>query len=235
MMAQIGGIVKKFLTAGFLGLLAASASFGASFSLLTSNSPNATYPYLGGIRGFASTNDNIGAGSSNYVFLGGTLFSASGLAAQPLGNSFTAATSIPEDTESSIWTLGSGNVLTPNWVNTDLSVHTGTVMFLSDTLIFTGDPTAFQATFGPAEFITLTYVAIDGSTGHIDATDSVTHADLGFVAASFNQFGEYHAFTRDTGLIVAAPTPEPSTAGLLSLGLGLSTLIGRRLRNRLRA
>ncbi|KAG9093266.1 hypothetical protein FRC07_011496, partial [Ceratobasidium sp. 392] len=39
---------------------------------LATNGPVASYPYIGGITGFSSEDGNIGVGSSNYAYLGGT-------------------------------------------------------------------------------------------------------------------------------------------------------------------
>jgi hypothetical protein len=101
----------------------------AARSQALSRSPPTTGPIIhsliwGGIVGFANTSDNLGAGSFNYAYLGGTTLTAPGIAASAGANSFINATGIPEDIETSIWSIDAGNAVTAQWINTDLSSPT---------------------------------------------------------------------------------------------------------------
>lgn len=220
---------------GFLTLLATGLACATPISIVTSNSPNPSYPYLGGIVGSASTSNDLLAGSYNYVYLGGTGLSSAGAAPQSGGNSFTAATSIAESYESAIWSLGAGNLLTAQWVNADLSTQVTYAALVQGVLVLTGDLTAFRNTFGSADELTFVYVP-SGTSGYIEAYDVTTGGtDLGALAASFNVFGEYGAFTSSSTnrLEVILPTsgvPEPATAGFIAAGLALVVLGRKRVR-----
>jgi hypothetical protein len=117
-------------------------------------------PYLGGITGFASTSD-FGPGSVNYSYLGGTTATAAKAAPTAGPNSFTAATGIPENIESTIWSLTNGNVLLPQWINTDLSMPSTYVVDSGGVLALTGDPTQFINVFG-GNVDTLLFVCTEG-------------------------------------------------------------------------
>src|SRR3954451_6819545 len=85
------------------------------------NSPNANYPYIGGIQGLVSTDANLGTGSSNYAYLGGTVFTPAGAAPAFAVNSVTYATGFSQEIESGIWSVDAGGILAAHWINTDLS------------------------------------------------------------------------------------------------------------------
>ncbi|OJT15404.1 hypothetical protein TRAPUB_8033 [Trametes pubescens] len=118
-----------------------------------------TYPYLGGVVGFANTDDNLRAGSFNYVYIAGTSQVAHG-PAQSAPNAFSAAAGTPKDVESAVWTLSGADALAFNWVNTDGSAAAGTLVYVPSSAAFTytGDLAAFVATFGPATAVTFTFV-----------------------------------------------------------------------------
>ena len=101
--------------------LSVSVPVGNAVDVTALNGPDSTFPQVGGIQGFASTTPDLGAASFNYAYLGGTAHTAPGATPASGPNSFTAATGIGEDIESSIWSLGNTGALTPQWVNTDAS------------------------------------------------------------------------------------------------------------------
>ncbi|OSC97279.1 hypothetical protein PYCCODRAFT_1419807 [Trametes coccinea BRFM310] len=113
----------------------------------------AAYPYFGGVVGFANSDDNLGPGSSNYVYIAGTSSVPAG-PAQPAPNAFTASTGLAEDVESTLWTLTDANVLVPTWINTDgTAAAPGTTLVYVQTggaFALVGDVAAFVAQFGPA-------------------------------------------------------------------------------------
>jgi len=131
----------------------------APFSIAaTNNSGSYTYPYFGGILGFASNSANIAAGSYNYLYLGGTGLTAAGSVPSSGGNTFTAATGITESFESSIWSISSTFVLTPQWVNSDTSTPATVLVDNAGILLLTGDPAVFAGTFGHSDIDSLTFV-----------------------------------------------------------------------------
>ncbi|KAG8977381.1 hypothetical protein FRC05_001779 [Tulasnella sp. 425] len=141
------------------------ASSTSQLDFTADNSPSATYPFFGAIDGFASTSDNLGPGSYNYAYIGGTTQTPAGSPPNSGGdNSFTAATGIPEDIESAVWTYdASTNAITAQWINTDGSSPATHIVYANDAnqaFALTGDVGSFQSTFGvPYPEITFTCVA----------------------------------------------------------------------------
>ncbi|KAI0824289.1 hypothetical protein BC628DRAFT_1445186 [Trametes gibbosa] len=114
----------------------------------------ASFPYVGAVVGFASTDDNIRAGSFNYAYIAGAASQVAYGRAQPVSNSFSSATTTDKDAETAIWTLSDTNALALTWVNTDggavttpSSVH---LLYVpgSSAFTLTGDVTQFVGTFG---------------------------------------------------------------------------------------
>lgn len=134
----------------------------APFSLTETNNPaSSSYPYFGGVVGFASTSSNLGAGSFNYTYLGGTIQSAANATPGNGSNSFTNSTGIPEQIESGIWSISNTDVLTAQWINTDSSAPATYVVTASccgNEVLLTGDPVAFGNSFGTYTLDTLTFV-----------------------------------------------------------------------------
>jgi hypothetical protein len=143
-------------------LLVTFNTSSSPFAITALNGPSVSFPYLGAIVGFSSTSDDLGAGSFNYLYLGGTVLTPSGSPPVSGGNTFSDATGIPENIESSIWSVSVGNTLNAQWINTDLSSPTTDPFYTEDTLGFTGDFTAFQAEFGPATPVSFTFVPEGG-------------------------------------------------------------------------
>jgi hypothetical protein len=139
------------------GLNVSFSDSSAPFSILGTNGPDATYPYLGGVAGFANTSNDLGAGSRNYAYLAGTV---AGTATNQ--NSFSTASGVPELSQSVLWSLGAGNLLTASWVNTDSSIVAATIVYYTPDKVFllVGDLAAFSASFGgTATPVNFTFVA----------------------------------------------------------------------------
>lgn len=208
----------------------------ATISITTLNGPNATYPYLGGIVGFASTNDDLAPGSANYAYLGGTTFTAPGAGPTAGPNSFSDATAVPEKFESSIWSIDGSNVLTAQWVNTNLSPVPAHIMLIGDVLAITGDVAAFSSAFGGQE-VALAFVPT-GPSGYITVSQVGSGNLLGAIANSFNQYGEYGVLTSSptnrlqVSLVAPGEVPEPATAALAGAALGALALSRRWLNRR---
>ncbi|KAH9884496.1 hypothetical protein C8Q73DRAFT_749420 [Cubamyces lactineus] len=126
----------------------------------------ANYDNVGGVTGFANTDDNLGPGSGNYVYFAGTNSVPRG-PAQSAPNAFSQASGRPEDVESAIWTVPDNvaadapTPLVPSWVNSDGSVASDAVIAYvgsSNAFVITGDVTAFSSRFGTVQTVTFTFV-----------------------------------------------------------------------------
>jgi hypothetical protein len=148
--------------------LTVSFTPGSQFEITATNGPNATYPLVGGIEGFASSSPDIGSGSANYLYLGGTTTTAPGATPQSgLPNSFTTATGAAEDIESAIWSNGANDQLIPQWINTDGSAPATYLVDSAGLLVMTGDVTAFENGFGPASDVALNLVPTSSGCGDL--------------------------------------------------------------------
>ncbi|KAG8793076.1 hypothetical protein FRC12_003942 [Ceratobasidium sp. 428] len=85
-----------------------------------------TFPWFGGVVGFASDSDDFSSDKSNYAYLAGTQHTDPGSPAMVGDSSFGTATGIPGDYQSSIWTYHpESKSITAQWINTDGSApHT---------------------------------------------------------------------------------------------------------------
>ncbi|KAG8804516.1 hypothetical protein FRC17_005956 [Serendipita sp. 399] len=114
-------------------------------------------PFLGLIRGLASTNNNIGPGSANYLHLADTAHTDPGALPAVGPNSETAQSGVSLAIESSVWNIDaySGSI-TAQWINSDGSTPTTTLATWGQSLIATGDLAALQAqfpnTYNPVRF-----------------------------------------------------------------------------------
>ncbi|KAF8959680.1 hypothetical protein BDZ97DRAFT_2061027 [Flammula alnicola] len=137
---------------------------GRPFNIETVNAPDYLYPFFGGIKGYASDNADIGPGSANYIFLGGTEETPLGIPPVTGENTFTAAAGVSEETESSIWTFSKSHNITPRWINTDSSTPTGYLGYQTvdsqSALFFTGDTTEFSKKYPGAIWIYLLFVPL---------------------------------------------------------------------------
>jgi hypothetical protein len=69
-----------------------------------------------------------------------------------VGNSFSAVKSIPQNSESAVWSFDPVTLaITPQWVNTGLSHPITIIVYTQETLLFTGDFTAFVNNVGPSQ------------------------------------------------------------------------------------
>ncbi|KAL7284694.1 hypothetical protein ACG7TL_001998 [Trametes sanguinea] len=103
------------------------------------------YPYVGLVNGFASTDDNIRAGSYNYAYIAGTTSVPAGSPAEAVPNAYSGATGSVKDAE---------------WVNTDGSQATTQLVYSpgAGALAVVGDAAVFASNFGTATAVTLTFV-----------------------------------------------------------------------------
>lgn len=136
--------------------LSVTVAPGTEGNVLAMNPQSSSFPYVGAIQGFASNSADLGVGSFNYAYLGGTTATAPGATPQSgVANAFTNATGIPEDVESAIWT-GAGNIsVTPQYINSDGSMPATHLVDITGILVLTGDTSAFINTFGPASDVAL--------------------------------------------------------------------------------
>ncbi|KAG8722998.1 hypothetical protein FRC12_005931 [Ceratobasidium sp. 428] len=115
---------------------------------LATNGPVASYPYIGGITGFSSKGGDIGPGSPNYAYLGGTAQTPPGSPPVSADNSFSIVTSIPQDYESTIWSFDPETMaINVQWINTDKSAPATYIVYANDNnqaLLITGDVDEFQ-------------------------------------------------------------------------------------------
>lgn len=123
----------------------------SQIDMIATNGPSATYPFFGAIDGFASTDDNFGPGNYNYAYLGGTTQAPAGVPFTEGDSAFSAATGIPEDIQTAIWSYDpKTQAITAQWINTDGSAPATHIVFANDSneaLALTGDVGAFQDTF----------------------------------------------------------------------------------------
>ena len=141
---QITTTPSQYLTVSF--------SPGTEQNIIATNGPNAGEPLVVGIQGFYSSNADLSSSNANYLYLGGSSTpTAPGATPQSGDNSFTNATGSAEDYESAIWSYGANNSLLAQWVNTDGSKPATYLEYSEGVLTMTGDPSAFQSTYGGSD------------------------------------------------------------------------------------
>ncbi|KAI9065196.1 hypothetical protein FKP32DRAFT_1674846 [Trametes sanguinea] len=135
------------------------------FDLTALNSAlTSQFPYVGLVNGFASTDDNLRAGSTNYAYIAATSGVPAGSSAEAVPNAFNQATGTTKDSESAVWTLDESDpshiVLTPTWINTDGSAATTQVVYSpsANALAVIGDYPLFSSNFGTVTPVTLIFV-----------------------------------------------------------------------------
>ncbi|CAL1702947.1 unnamed protein product [Somion occarium] len=131
-----------------------------AFDIRTNNGV-AAFPFFGGVVGFANTDDNLSAGSFNYVYIAAT--SQTPVGSRPVAgpNAFTAATDISKNIESAIWTIDpNSRVLRSNWVNTNGRVATQSIRYIPSVNAFAivGDVAEFEDSFGVSSPATFTFI-----------------------------------------------------------------------------
>jgi hypothetical protein len=124
-------------------------SSASPFDIAINNPFDSNYSDLGGITGFSNSSPDLGSGSFNYSYLGESAATAPGATPANVGNSFTDATGIPEDSESALWSVDAATgILSAQWINTDGSSPATFAAFTQDALVLTGDLGAFEGAFG---------------------------------------------------------------------------------------
>lgn len=141
---------------------------GASsqMDLYGNNSPSSTYPFFGAIAGYASTSDDMGPGSYNYAYIGGTAQTTPGSPAVEGENTFYMATGESGDYESAIWNYDAGSqAITAQWINTDGSAPSTQILYANDdnqALVLTADVNALCSAF-EASYPEVTFTCVPTS------------------------------------------------------------------------
>ncbi|KAB5590182.1 hypothetical protein CTheo_6375 [Ceratobasidium theobromae] len=111
------------------------------------NGPSNTFPMFGGIVGYSS-GDDLGPGSFDYIYLGGTASTPVGSPPVNGPNSFDAQKDYNRKIESAIWkyTPSTGQLI-PQWVNTNSAMFPNYVLYGAGdkVLVVTGDKAVFQS------------------------------------------------------------------------------------------
>jgi hypothetical protein len=124
-------------------------SSASPFNITINNPFDSNFSNLGGVQGFADSSPDLGAGSSDYGYVAESAATAPGATPANVGNSFTDSTGIAEDSESAIWSVDAATgALTAQWINSDGSSPATFMAFTADTLVLTGDLSAFEGAFG---------------------------------------------------------------------------------------
>ncbi|HEY5196578.1 MAG TPA: Ig-like domain-containing protein, partial [Solirubrobacteraceae bacterium] len=202
--------------------LSVQVTDGAQTSITALNGQNASFPLVGGIEGFASNGPNLGSGSFNYSYLGGTTATAPGATPQNGANSFTDINGIPEDIESSIWTDGPGAQMIPQWINTDSSQAPTHLMDTTGILVVTGDTSDFVSTFGPASNVKLNLVPTAVQSGPCATTTTLA-------APTPAAAGTPVTFTATVTTSPLADGPPTGTVGFASDGTTIAGCHGQPL------
>ncbi|CAE6436450.1 unnamed protein product [Rhizoctonia solani] len=139
---------------------ALEVSFSASpdtrtdrIDLLATNGKSPAHPFLGAAVGYGSSDENLGAGSPNYlVLVGATQTPAGSSPSNEANNSFSEVSNVESASESAIWSYDpSSRVFTAEWVNTDGSSVNAHILWAdqeeNDLFTLTGDADAFRTTY----------------------------------------------------------------------------------------
>ncbi|HWH10557.1 MAG TPA: Ig-like domain-containing protein [Solirubrobacteraceae bacterium] len=202
--------------------LSVQVTDGATTSITALNGQNASFPLVGGIVGFSNSSNDLGSGSFNYAYLGGTTATAPGAAPQSGANAFTDATGIPEDIESSIWTDGPGAQMIPQWVNTDGSRPATHLVDITGILVMAGDTTAFRNTFGPADDVAINFVPTAAPSGPCATTTTLA-------APTPAPAGTPVTFTATVTTSPLAAGPPTGTVGFAADGFSIAGCHGQPL------
>jgi len=137
----------------------------SQLDLTAVNGQAPSFPFLGGVIGFASTSDNFGIGSYNYAYVAGTGQTPPGSRPVFQDSTFGTATGVPTDSESAIWVYNpTTQAITAQWINTDGSAPATSFVYANDfnkALLMTGDANKLRSTFGASyPDVTLTCVPV---------------------------------------------------------------------------
>ncbi|KAI0741408.1 hypothetical protein C8Q80DRAFT_1273846 [Daedaleopsis nitida] len=142
--------------------------------IIALNGPS-VYPYVGGVVGFASSSDNLGAAlGTNYVYIAATTQGTSSLISLPIfqrgpavsgPNAYSAATGLDRHIESAIWQIADNDQLSVSWVNSDGSLPAVQLLYVPSAKAFaiTADPVGFQANFGTAQAAIFKFVDVQSA------------------------------------------------------------------------
>lgn len=191
-------------------------------NLVPTNGPNSSYPNVGAIQGYYSSDADLGE-NPNYLYLGGTATTAPGVPPQTSSaspNSFTNATGISEDDESAIWSLGEDGSITPQWVNSDSSDPATSLVYSQDVLLLVGDPGTFFSEYGGED---AGFTLQPTSTPCSQSIDFGALSDMTLGAAPFNvsataTSGLPISFTSETTSCTTSGT-DGETVTLVATGL----------------
>jgi Bacterial Ig-like domain (group 3) len=127
--------------------LSVQATDAAAQDLVPLNAIGSPLTNVGGIVSNTAPGNDLGPTNFQYVFFGTTAATAPGAVAAGGNSSWLADTGAGADFESAIWTVGPGGALIPQWVNTDGSVQSPTVIDTGDFVLLTGDTTYYTHAF----------------------------------------------------------------------------------------
>lgn len=121
---------------------------GTQVNLTAENLNESGFTLFGLVQGRDNTSANIGAGSFNYLYLGGVSATAPGATPQTNGNHFSTSQTLTKASESAVWAIDvTAGTLVPVWVNLDGSTPTTFVFVQTDHVYAGGDPAAFMSRF----------------------------------------------------------------------------------------
>ncbi|KAH8087201.1 hypothetical protein BXZ70DRAFT_910230 [Cristinia sonorae] len=136
------------------------------FEIIATSGGIDAFPTTGFIKGFASSSADLTTGSSNYAWFGGVTPTPPGSRPVAQPSSWSVVYGTNEPVESFVWTIGAGNLLTPQWINTDGSLAPLTLVFTSryNSVLITGDFDKFVAEYGAdageARHVTFTWTPL---------------------------------------------------------------------------
>ena len=139
--------------------LLVSFTLNSTFSLNAVNGSSGAHPYVGGIVGFYSSDNNLYAGSANYELLGGTDLTAVNSPPADGGSTYSDSANLAADIESSIWSLSTSNALLAQWVNSDSSKPATYIEYssLTPAFVLVGDRNIFESNY-VSEGVDFTFV-----------------------------------------------------------------------------
>ncbi|QRV93370.1 hypothetical protein RhiJN_21388 [Ceratobasidium sp. AG-Ba] len=129
----------------------------SQFDMLVTNSPSKTFSNMGGVVGYNSDGNDLGPGSSNYLYIAGTKQSPPGSVPMDGESSYSATmedatTEDQPDYESAIWAYDPvTQAIAAHWINTDgstVATHIAYANDGSDSLVLVGDLDSFNKFLG---------------------------------------------------------------------------------------
>ncbi|KAF8645346.1 hypothetical protein AX16_007850 [Volvariella volvacea WC 439] len=136
-----------------------SATSGVGVRLSAENSDILNYSLVGLIQGRDSDSVDLGRGSWNYLYFGGTIGTKANTPPTTVSNSYSNRTNTPRAAASDVWNidLATGSVV-PQWINSDNSKPNMQLFCQGITLYASGDYQAFANRYPDPSFpIKLTF------------------------------------------------------------------------------